>query len=513
MCTCRGVRASGVITQASTQTCLVRAAAMWIGRLGADLRGGDRGLGAFPAGGPVVDVAAAGADERERHVQRGQHLTAGGSGEHGRGVVGVGGEPPVRRPACVGPQLAQLLGKLGEHAGARVERALRSAHLAPRRLIQLISSCTGPASPQGQTYPALTIGPGSPLSQFSLGRDWYNRFGHGDLGYEKWTHTNGAVAVSTATWSFTGLVSGGCYRTDAFVPDNFANNTRANYRVGNATGGLIATVNQATTTGWTTLGTVTAGSDRRINVTLDDTGPRPQHVHRRRRRPPHQDLLTLGHVRSVVPVSAELPGGIELSAAEVEALDARWASCWAPSQVADRLAGLAVPWYVAGGWAVELFLGVRLREHGDIEIAIPAAGWNAVRDRFPGYAFDAVGSGRIWTDPTPPVLAAVHQTWLRDPATGNYLLDVFREPHDADTWICRRDTTIRRPYRDIICHTQDGIPYLAPELVLLFKAKAARPKDQTDFDATAPRLNTAQRATLTDLLARTHPGHRWLADL
>jgi hypothetical protein len=222
---------------------------------------------------------------------------------------------------------------------------------------------------------------------------------------------------------------------------------------------------------------------------------------------------TWGHVGSFVLVSVELPGGVELSAAEVEALDVRWASCWTPSEVADRLAGVALPWCVAGGWAVELFLGARMREHGDIEIAIPAAGWSAVRDRFPGYAVDAVGSGRIWTDPTPRVLAAVHQTWLRDPATGDYLLDVFREPHDGHTWICRRDETIRLPYRDIVCHTHDGIPYLAPELVLLFKAKAARPKDQADFDAAVPRLSAAQRATLADLLARVHPRHRWLADL
>jgi Aminoglycoside-2''-adenylyltransferase len=212
-------------------------------------------------------------------------------------------------------------------------------------------------------------------------------------------------------------------------------------------------------------------------------------------------------------VSAEPLGGHELSPAEVQALDARWASCWTPSEVAARLAGVAVPWYVAGGWAVELFLGARTREHGDIEIAIPAAGWRTVRERFPGYAVDAVGSGRIWADPTPAVLAAVHQTWLRDPANGDYLLDVFREPHDADTWICRRDETIRLPYRAIVGHTCDGIPYLAPELVLLFKAKAARPKDQADFDATVPRLSAAQRATLADLLARVHPGHHWLADL
>ena len=212
--------------------------------------------------------------------------------------------------------------------------------------------------------------------------------------------------------------------------------------------------------------------------------------------------------------SGEPPdGGTELSSAEIEALPARWSSCWTPSEVAQRLAGVATPWCVAAGWALELFRGKQTREHGDIEIAIPAADFPEVRDRFPGYAFDAIGSGRIWEDATPDVLTATHQTWVREPATGNYLLDVFREPHDGETWICRHDETVRLPYRGIIRHTPDGIPYLTPELVLLFKAKHARPKDQADFDGTVPYLTSAQRATLAGLLAHAHPGHRWIAQL
>ena len=120
---------------------------------------------------------------------------------------------------------------------------------------------------------------------------------------------------------------------------------------------------------------------------------------------------------------------------------------------------------------------------------------------------------RIWEDAAPEVLAATHQTWLRDPATGDYLVDVFREPHDGDTWICRRDDTIRLPYAEIIRHTPDGIPYLAPELVLLFKAKHVRAKDQADFDSVLPRLNTARRRWLSELIIQVHPGHRWLASL
>ncbi|MFD6297226.1 nucleotidyltransferase domain-containing protein [Streptomyces sp. NPDC060235] len=213
-------------------------------------------------------------------------------------------------------------------------------------------------------------------------------------------------------------------------------------------------------------------------------------------------------------MSEQLPsGGVELSPGEIEALDARWSSCWTPSEVAQQLAGIGTPWYVAAGWALDLFRGRQTRAHGDIEIAIPAVSFPEVRHRFPGYAFDVVGSGRVWEDATPEVLAAVHQTWVRDPGTGNYLLDVFREPHDADTWICRRDEKIRLPYSDIIHHTQDGIPYLAPELVLLFKAKHARSKDQSDFDASLPYMSPAQRGTLAELLDRIHPGHPWIADL
>jgi hypothetical protein len=206
-------------------------------------------------------------------------------------------------------------------------------------------------------------------------------------------------------------------------------------------------------------------------------------------------------------------GGVVLSPAEIEALHGRWSSCWTPSQVAQHLAGITAPWCVAAGWALDLFRGTRTREHGDIEIAIPAASFPETRDRFPGYAFDAVSSGRIWEEASPEVLAATHQTWLRDRATGNYLLDVFREPHDRQTWICRHDETIRLPYSEIIHHSAEGIPYLAPELVLLFKAKHARPKDRADFEETIPHMTPAQRQTLAELLARAHPGHRWLADL
>ena len=42
----------------------------------------------------------------------------------------------------------------------------------------------------------------------------------------------------------------------------------------------------------------------------------------------------------------------------------------APLQVAQAMAGFRRPWFIAGGWAIDLFLGRVTREHADIEIAV-----------------------------------------------------------------------------------------------------------------------------------------------
>ncbi|MEV6109971.1 hypothetical protein AB0M28_35490 [Streptomyces sp. NPDC051940] len=204
------------------------------------------------------------------------------------------------------------------------------------------------------------------------------------------------------------------------------------------------------------------------------------------------------------------PGGVVLGPGEI---DARWAGAWRPEQAAERLARVRTPWYVAAGWALDLFRGEQSRPHGDLEIAVPEAGFPEVRECFPEYEFDAVGSGRVWAAAGTEALAATHQTRMRDPASGRFLLDVFREPHQGGTWICRRDPSIRLPYDAVIERTAHGVPYLVPEVALLFKAKAPRPKDQADFESVLPLLNQRRRDLLTGWLHRVHPGHPWLAVL
>ncbi|MEV4760377.1 hypothetical protein AB0J86_35470 [Micromonospora sp. NPDC049559] len=183
---------------------------------------------------------------------------------------------------------------------------------------------------------------------------------------------------------------------------------------------------------------------------------------------------------------------------------------WPPRTLADRLAGLDVPWYVAGGWALDLFRGARTRPHDDLEIAVPAAGFERVAARFADCDFHVPHEGEVFPA-TPEALRLTHQTWACERAANRWRFDVFREPHEGGTWICRRDERIRRPYDEIIRYAPDGVPYLVPEFVLLFKAKHVREKDETDFGGVLPLLDHDGRRRLDEALALVHPAHLWRA--
>ncbi|WP_063126202.1 hypothetical protein [Nocardia fusca] len=199
--------------------------------------------------------------------------------------------------------------------------------------------------------------------------------------------------------------------------------------------------------------------------------------------------------------------GRPLSVAECDSL---W-QAWTPAEAAERLAGTAPCWYVAAGWALDLFVGGLGRAHSDLEIGVSSERFGEILNAFPGFEWDVVGDGCVW--PFPEEADSQHQTWLREPTTGLYRLDVFREPYLGDRWVCRRDASITLPYDELILRTAEGIPYVIPEVVLLFKAKARRAKDESDFLRALPAMDRSRRSRLFGWLSRVHPGHPWLATL
>ena len=178
-----------------------------------------------------------------------------------------------------------------------------------------------------------------------------------------------------------------------------------------------------------------------------------------------------------------------------------------------RLAHVDAPWCIVGGWALDLWHGEQTRPHHDIEIAVPRSGFAPIRIALESDTIlYAVGDGTLRRlVPADPFPRNKHQCWVHEGVV--WRLDVMQEPGDADRWVFRRDERLTAPRARLARRTAAGIPYLAPEAVLLFKAKGTRDKDEADFAAAAPRLDTAARAWLIDALERTVPGHSWIARL
>jgi hypothetical protein len=80
---------------------------------------------------------------------------------------------------------------------------------------------------------------------------------------------------------------------------------------------------------------------------------------------------------------------------------------------------------------------------------------------------------------------------------------------DGDTWRYRRDARVTRPLDSL------GTPRgpLAPEVVLLYKAKDDGEKARSDFAGVVPLLGPEARAWLRDAVALAHPDSPHLAVL
>jgi hypothetical protein len=187
-----------------------------------------------------------------------------------------------------------------------------------------------------------------------------------------------------------------------------------------------------------------------------------------------------------------------------------------PLEVQRLLAGSgAVPWWIAGGHALDLFLQRPTRHHADIDVSILRRDQAVVHHSLPGWdirAADPPGTLRVW--PAGEVLRGdIHDVWCREHPDAPWRLQFMLEEAAGDVWISHRDSRISRPISSLGLESPEGIPFLAPEIQLHFKAARPRPKDEQDFRSTVPRMSEAQREWLRHAILTAHGEHPWAAAL
>ena len=175
--------------------------------------------------------------------------------------------------------------------------------------------------------------------------------------------------------------------------------------------------------------------------------------------------------------------------------------------------GVGVWFAVAGGWAIDLWLGEQTREHHDIEVVIrrrdQARVHAALREHFDLFCLDPPGSGwRNWTGE--PIELPAFQLQARS-ASNEF--DLFTETTDESVWRFRRDGRIERPLAKVWTWSTSGVPIVRPEVQLLYMAKSMEPKNVHDFTVAGPTLDANSRSWLADALTVTQPEHHWLQQL
>lgn len=182
------------------------------------------------------------------------------------------------------------------------------------------------------------------------------------------------------------------------------------------------------------------------------------------------------------------------------------------SRVGDALTARGLGWAIAGGWAIDLFLGRVTRPHADVDIAVWRDEHQRLREALPGWQFSIADAGQLrpWLPGTliEPPLHELHATSADAKSSVELLLNDRRD----GAWLFRRNHDIRLDLADSI-QIDGPLPRLAPEIVLLYKSKAPRATDEADFRNALPRLSRIAREWLADSLVSVDAAHPWLTTL
>ena len=167
-------------------------------------------------------------------------------------------------------------------------------------------------------------------------------------------------------------------------------------------------------------------------------------------------------------------------------------------------------WFFCGGCALDLFMGNPVRTRHDVDIGILRDEQDLLKKHFPGIDIYWVSPKTKWHGER--LELPVHEMYVHVP--GEPLEVLLNEATERD-WVYRRDARITRPIHKAVLTNEDtGIPFLTPEIVLLYKSKHMREKDIFDFNAVRAALSDGQRAWLKQSLDRVYLGaHPWSAEL
>jgi hypothetical protein len=182
-----------------------------------------------------------------------------------------------------------------------------------------------------------------------------------------------------------------------------------------------------------------------------------------------------------------------------------------PSRLSSLMRSFHAPWWVAGGRALDLWMGRQTRAHQDVDVAILRDDQKHVHETFGGWElYYATTDHRLvpyrsdhWLE------VPLHGVWVRPAYDAPWLCEFLLNEHEDQQWVYRRNPAVRRRLDEVGVKALGGMPILVPEIVLLYKAHEPTEKDEADFRSALPLLTPSRKAWLLEALDETRPNHPW----
>ncbi len=187
-----------------------------------------------------------------------------------------------------------------------------------------------------------------------------------------------------------------------------------------------------------------------------------------------------------------------------------------PAELATTLKNLKTQWSIAGGWAIDLFIGEQTRKHDDIDIIVKREDQfeiQKVLKNWEMWVADPPGTLKPWKK-SEFICKGLQDIWCRRSKNDPWQIQIMLYDVENGDWLFKRDESIRKKLQDVLITSKNGQLILAPEVQLLYKSKSLRDKDKLDFDNTLSAMDVGQKKWLKEALIQIYGNnHEWLVKL